>query len=286
MKKPKTDLTGKRFGDWEVLYEEPQEKYRRKWRCRCVCGKESSVWQDNLTRGLSTGCGCRAIKARADKTRTHGKRHTRLYTVWCNMRRRCYYTADSSYKNYGGRGITVCDEWLGHDGFQNFWNWAYASGYDENAPKGQCTLDRINVNGNYCPENCRWITMGQQARNKQNTVWVEFGGERVSLTDFSEQNEVSHGLAWGRLNRGWEPLDTMFVPPKQTPKLIEYNGEIHSQRGWAKRLNMSHSRIQYRLSHGWTVEEALGVVSPPDWKTIHARMEKLKPVPLPDGEIF
>ena len=262
--KEKLDLTGKQFGDWTVLYEEPQEGYVRKWRCRCVCGAEKTVYQGNLTQGKSQGCGCAARQQSRERSKTHGKRHTRIYTVWCLMRRRCYDKTTPSYNSYGGRGITVCDEWLGKDGFQNFWNWAYANGYDADAPKFQCTIDRIDVNGNYCPENCRWVDMRTQARNKQDTHWVEFGGETISLAEFCEKYNVSHGLACERLQRGWSPAEVMFFNPKEINGSIEYNGEVKTARGWAKRYGIPKSTFQYRITHGWTIEQAIGKAPRPN----------------------
>ena len=261
--KEKMDLTGKQFGDWTVLYELPQEGYVRKWMCRCVCGVEKPVFQTNLTRKLSAGCGCRARAKTADTLRTHGKRYTRLYTVWCLMRYRCYNPQKAEYKNYGGRGIAVCDEWLGKDGFQNFWDWAYANGYDEDAEYGKCTLDRIDVNGNYCPENCRWVDMRIQAYNKRDTVRIDMGGEQLNLDEFCSEFNVPRRLAYERIRMGWTPTEAWFFPPKDMSNHIEYNGEVHSQRGWAKIYGISHHTFQYRITHGWSFEQAVGIEPPP-----------------------
>jgi len=262
--KEKLDLTGKQFGDWTVLYEEPQEGYVRKWRCRCVCGAEKTVYQGNLTQGKSHGCGCAARKLTGERARTHGKRNTRLYNIWVLMRRRCYDESSVSYKNYGGRGISVCDEWLGHDGFQHFWDWSHENGYSESASPRDCSIDRIDVNGNYCPENCRWIDMRSQSRNKQGTHWVEFGGETISLAEFCERYNVAPALASARFQRGWSPAEVMFFHPKYLPKLIEYKGETRTQRGWAKHFGIDHRKLQYRLNHGWTFEQAIGIAPPPN----------------------
>ena len=258
----KMDLTGKRFGDWTVLYEVQSPCNSRKWMCRCVCGNERAVYQTNLIRGLSTGCRCRTSKETAVRMTIHGKTGTRLYVVWCDMRRRCYDEESSSYSNYGGRGITVCDEWLGDGGFMRFHSWAYSHGYDENAPKGECTLERIDNNGNYSPDNCCWTSLKRQAQNKRNTHIVTFGKQQ-SLSDFCEEYGVSRTLASERLQRGWSPAEVMFFEPKDMSNHIEYNGEVHSQREWAKIFGVSKSSFQYRLSHGWTFEQAAGLESPP-----------------------
>lgn len=259
----KIDITGMQFGDWTVLYEEPKEGYDRIWRCRCVCGTEKSVFQGNLTQGKSKGCGCSARDRLSDINRTHGKRHTRLYNVWCNMRRRCYSSNNSHYKYYGGRGIKVCDEWLGKNGFQNFWDWAYSNGYDEDAPHGECTIDRIDVNGNYCPENCQWINSSKQMRNRTDTHWVEFDGEVLSLAEFCDKYGISQSLASARLQRGWTPAEVMFFNAKNMNGSIEYNGEVKTARAWAKQYGIPKSSFQYRLTHGWTFEQAAGLVPPP-----------------------
>ena len=98
----------------------------------------------------------------------HGGINDRLYEVWGSMKKRCNNPNDKSYKNYGGRGIKVCKEW--NENYLSFKKWAYKNGYDENAPHGECTIDRINVNGNYEPNNCRWISNAEQQKNKRKSA--------------------------------------------------------------------------------------------------------------------
>ena len=160
------DLTGKRFGNWVVLERAPNKKKATMWRCKCDCGKERDVSAINLSDGGSTNCGCKRIVASKAASTIHGKHNTRLYGVWKDMRSRCNTTTADDYKYYGGRGVKICDEW---SSFENFWNWAIANGYDKDAPRGKCTIDRIDVYGNYCPENCRWVDMKTQCSNKRNS---------------------------------------------------------------------------------------------------------------------
>ena len=134
------------------------------WLCRCDCGNEVEVIATDLTTGHTCSCGCLMRETASKTMTTHGKTGTRLNVVWQGMLARCNNQHHKSYKNYGGRGIKVCDEWLDFTAFEE---WAFANGYDENAPRGQCTLDRIDNNGNYEPNNCRWADMKTQMQNQR-----------------------------------------------------------------------------------------------------------------------
>ena len=155
------NLTGKQFGRLTVI-SKTDEKRRNKltWLCKCTCGNEKIVAGADLRSGHTKSCGCDQYGHNVK----HGKVGCRLYGVWAGMLDRCRNPNASQYKDYGGRGICVCEAW--HD-FQNFYDWALSSGYDENAPRGQCTIDRIDVNRNYEPENCRWVDMKTQRMNQR-----------------------------------------------------------------------------------------------------------------------
>lgn len=165
----KYDLTGQKFGKLTALYPVPDKAHRARWHCICDCGNEKDVLQQNLSNGHVRSCGCilsdssleRIIRYNNSIGReSHHETKTRLYRIWIGIKSRCLVETASNYQNYGGRGIRVCDEW-GHS-YNAFSEWAMQNGYDDSL-----TIDRIDPDGDYCPANCRWVTMSVQEFNKR-----------------------------------------------------------------------------------------------------------------------
>ena len=154
------DLTGHRFGRLTVVKRVGTKKSFAVWLCQCDCGKTATLPSAYLRTGQTRSCGCLAHDVLVARNTSHGGSYSRLYRIWHGMRQRCTDPNSSNYENYGGRGITVCDEWM-HD-FAAFQKWALANGYHEDL-----TIDRINNDSGYRPDNCRWATRHEQRLNQR-----------------------------------------------------------------------------------------------------------------------
>lgn len=175
----KYDLLGKKFGRLTVYAVCYNKRGKRAWKCLCDCGNENIVETAELIRGKSTSCGCYRKEKNLNIVTTHGMTNTRLFHIFDSMKARCYRKKSINYNLYGGRGIKICDEWLNDN--KKFFEWAFKNGYKEDL-----TIDRIDVNGNYEPSNCRWITVKEQARNRRTNTMFTYKGQTKCLKEWGE----------------------------------------------------------------------------------------------------
>lgn len=202
------DITGNRYGRLVAIRRYSHEPNGKSyWLCKCDCGKETIVKIDNLTNGHTKSCGCLSRETASRIKKTHGESKTRLYDIWCNMKARCSYKGCKSFKHYGAKGIKVCDEWA--DSFESFRDWAMANGYDKTALKGECTIDRINVYGDYEPDNCRWTTLTEQALNRTDSVYVTAFGKTKTIKEWSDETKIKYGTLRRRIVNGWKPEEAL-----------------------------------------------------------------------------
>lgn len=201
-----SDITGQKFGRL-VAIKPIRTKNRIMWLVKCSCGKEKIVQGYSLKIGRTKSCGCILIDT--PSRRTHGGRHTRLYKTWCDIKQRCYKDTDGS-KWYKDKGITICDEWI-HD-FAAFQHWAITNGYSDDL-----WIDRIDNALPYSPDNCRWVTPTESARNTSRNYRITAFGETKSLVEWSEDKRcrVSYSMLHDRVRRGWSP-EIALVKPKQS----------------------------------------------------------------------
>lgn len=189
------DLTGQKFGKLTVIMRSYIDKGKHtKWLCKCDCGNEKIIQGNHLTDGSTRSCG-----------HCFNCRTSRLYRcVWTQIKQRCLNKNCKDYKNYGGRGIAVCSEWLS---FENFYYWAVSHGY-----RDDLTIDRIDVNGDYEPSNCRFVDSKTQCRNKRNNNIVSYKGETHTVAEWSELTGISANALYNRIKRGWD-LERTFTQP-------------------------------------------------------------------------
>lgn len=215
------DLVGKTFGRLTVEsfagYKQINKRNARPfWNCVCSCGTHKTVNGDWLKCGNVKSCGClnkdKALEANSKHgfavRKLKGLDETRIYRIWDKMKQRCYNPKQTYYKDYGGRGIIVCNEWLGEHGFENFLEWAVKSGYDNSL-----SIDRINPNGNYQPSNCRWATNIEQANNKRNSHYITYNNETLTIAQMARKYNVPDGIFRCRLRCGWSIDDIISIPP-------------------------------------------------------------------------
>lgn len=198
----KIDLTGHIYGDLEVIKISVDEACKKKkWLCRCKCGKECIVSGSNLRSGHTKHCPSCGYKITKEKKTTHGQTKTKLYYVWRGMLNRCENPNFKSYQDYGARGIKVCEEW--HNS-KTFLDWSKENGYEDGLE-----IDRINTDGDYCPSNCRWIKRLENSNNKRNNKLIEHNGETKTLAEWARHFGVNYKNLSRNIIKGYSLIDAV-----------------------------------------------------------------------------
>lgn len=241
------NLEGQRFGRWTVLHRMPKDGGQAKWFCRCDCGTERVVRSIELRRGNSKSCGCLQREITSNLMLTHGKIHTNVYHTWSQAKGRCYNKNNPKYPNYGGRGIKVCEDWKSD--FQKFYD--YVSKLPHFGEKGY-TLDRIDVNGNYEPENVRWADTKTQSRNRTDNHFVDYKDKKITIADAAKIIGISPPNVLKRIKMG-DTGDRLFRRAKENPKnvkLMEFQGELLSVTEISRRTGVNKSTLYARIKRG------------------------------------
>lgn len=216
MGRPVVDLLGKRFGRLTVVGRGESTKDKKAvWVCKCDCGNTKAVPASSLKSGHTRSCGCLfydsrkivAEKQKGEKSHfyKHGLSDSRINSIYRGMKKRCYDKNEPAYRNYGGRGIKVCDEWLSD--FMSFYRWAMGNGYNDDL-----SIDRIDVNGDYCPENCRWTDRKTQANNTRTNRKYSLNGETHTIADWARIYGVERKLVYKRISLGWTISESLLIP--------------------------------------------------------------------------
>lgn len=200
------DLSGERYGRLVVVERHGSSACQKAtWLCQCDCGNTSITNTGSLHNGTTRSCGCLHKEEIGALRRTHGMSKTRLYEIWSGIKKRCYYPNNHNYQWYGGKGIKVCDDW--RDDFEIFRDWAMCNGYND-----KLTIERNDLEGDYSPENCRWITMFEQHSNTSRNLYLTINGETKTLSQWSRESGIHIETIRGRRKRG-VPNDNLLDPP-------------------------------------------------------------------------
>ena len=207
------DLTGKKFGRLTVMSRAKNCKNYAMWNCRCDCGNEIAVRTSSLKSGHTKSCGCYHRDVVSKANTTHGHSNSRLYRIYQHMIRRCSDEKENGYENYGGRGISVCKTW--REDFEQFYSWAMNNGYEDSL-----SIDRIDVNGDYEPSNCRWATSKEQANNQRSNRILNYNGKDYTMSELADKFQISYNVLDSRIYRGWDIKTAVETPVSRSERNI------------------------------------------------------------------
>ena len=210
------NLIGERFGRLVVIERAGTDASgHTAWKCKCDCGNEKIARGSHLKVGYIKSCGCLVIDTLRDNSTKHGLEHTRIYRIWQGMRLRCYNEKSNRFHRYGGRGITICDEWKNN--IQSFYDWAMSSGYREDL-----TIDRIDNDKGYSPENCRWVTIKEQMNHTSKNRHMTINGVKKTIAEWAEESGMNYSTLYTRIiTNGWSLERALTEPVKQGRSDIE-----------------------------------------------------------------
>lgn len=244
------DLTGQKFGMLTAIKRVEDKvsstgKHYVMWLCKCDCGNDKVVARSALVKNETRSCGCL-------KGESHGMSNTRLNEIWMGMKRRCNDPQRKDYKNYGGRGIKVCDEW--EKSFIAFRDWALTNGYNDTL-----TIERMDVNGNYEPENCTWATREEQANNKRDNRFLTYNGKTQTVSQWSRELDISENTIRNRINQGLTDEEVLTITKGCGSKRGKtYHGQTKTLRQWSEYTGIPYRILCRRVwEMHWDLEKAL-----------------------------
>lgn len=253
------DRAGQRFGRLVVISRAegrrmPCGSKRTMWLCECDCGTRKEVGDRELMKGSTISCGCRL----KEKVTTHGGCGTPEYKCWASMKMRCLQPSQPAYKFYGAKGITIAPEWRDFSAFLRDMG---------PRPSPHHSLDRIDGTLGYGPNNCRWATRQQQSENRSNTIWINYKGERVTVSEAARRSGVAFMVIRQRMKAGW-PEELWTAPAgsvyRSTSVLVDYEGERLPVTEVSRRTGISRHTIRNRMRNGWPKELWLIPATGPD----------------------
>lgn len=237
------DLTGKKFGRLKCIKiaKKRFKGERVRWVCECFCGNIVEIFSDNLLSGNTKSCGC----LDHEKTTSHGMSNSRIYQLWSQIKQRCGNENNLHYKNYGGRGIRLCDDWMS---FKSFYDWAILNGYEDGL-----TIERLDNNKGYSPDNCTFITKSEQSKNRRVNYRVNINGSVMCLYDACKHLYIDYSLVQNRIkNLGWDVDKALYTkinaPTRCHATVLEYNGMSLNIREWSDYLKIPYKSLYGKLN--------------------------------------
>jgi hypothetical protein len=255
----KINMIGKKIGKLTVIKE---SEYRGEsgrdiyYICDCDCGnKNVQIMGTALRRKERPTLNCKEC---GNKKKTkHGMVGTKIYKAWDSMKQRCFNKNNHAYLRYGGRGITISDEWLGEEGFINFMEWSYKNGFSDDK-----SIDRIDNDGNYEPSNCRWVDMKTQGNNKSINTLIEYNGATKTLSQWADEYEIPYVTFVKRIELGWdiERALTQEVIHKELNKLIEIDNNFYTYKEISEKFNINTNTLRGRYAKGLRGKELVSEI--------------------------